>query len=81
MSSAPDPFLETALALPQSQRADLAFQLLQSLDPPGDEISTEQFGASLHERVKSARSGNLKSHSLDEVRAMVEKRIAEGRPQ
>jgi len=71
MSSAPDPFLETALALPQSQRADLAFQLLQSLDPPGEEISAEQFSASLHERVESSRvessrSGNLKSHSLHE---------------
>ena len=81
MSSAPDPFLESALALPQSQRADLAFQLLQSLNPPGEEISAEQFGASLHERVESARSENLKSHGLDEVRAIVEKRLAEGRPQ
>ncbi len=81
MSSAPEPFLESALALPQSQRADLAFQLLQSLDPPGKEISTEQFGASLHERVKSARSGDIESHNLDEARAIVEKRLAEGRPQ
>ncbi len=81
MSSAPNPFLESALALPQSQRADLAFQLLQSLDPPGEEIYAEQFGASLHERVESSRSGNLKSHSLDEVRAIVEKRLSEGQPQ
>ena len=81
MSSAPDPFLETALALPQSQRADLAFRLLQSLDPPGEEISAEQFASQLHERIESARSGNIKSLSLDEVRGVVEKRLAEGRPQ
>ena len=81
MSSAPDPFLETALALPQSQRADLAFQLLQSLDPPGEEISAEQFGVGLRERVESARSGDIESRSLDAVRAIVEKRLAEGRPQ
>jgi len=64
--------------LPQSRRADLAFQLLQSLDPPGEEIASEQFGTELHERVESSRRGDTESHSLDEVRETVEKRLSEG---
>jgi putative addiction module component (TIGR02574 family) len=65
--------------LPQSERADLAFQLLQSLTPPGEEISSEEFGAELHERVEAHRHGKLQSFSLDETRAIVQQRLSQER--
>jgi putative addiction module component (TIGR02574 family) len=56
-------FFETALSLPQSERADLAFQLLQSLDDSGDEVSAEQFGHELHARIDAYRRGELEGLS------------------
>ena len=76
-----DQLLETALSLPQPRRADLAYRLLQSLDSPGKDISAEQFGTELHERIESSRRGDTKSHSLDETREIVEIRLSEGRRQ
>lgn len=48
MDTPQDPLFESALSLPQVERADLAFQLLQTLRPPGDEISAEEFATELH---------------------------------
>jgi putative addiction module component (TIGR02574 family) len=69
-----------ALSLPQAERADLAFQLLQSLDPPGDEVAPEEFGAELHERIAAFRRGEMPSFSLEETRRLVRQRLQE-RPQ
>jgi putative addiction module component (TIGR02574 family) len=71
---------DSALSLPQAERADLAFQLLQSLTPPGDEITPEEFGAELHERIAAFRRGELSSFSLEETRRLVRQRLQE-RPQ
>jgi putative addiction module component (TIGR02574 family) len=70
---------EFALALPQSDRADLAFQLLQSLEAPCDERSFEAFREDLHNRVHDYRQGKVKDYALDEVRAIVEQKLSEGR--
>ncbi|MCG8449991.1 MAG: addiction module protein [Pirellulales bacterium] len=70
--------MESALSLPQSQRADMARQLLQSLDQPGEEISAEEFSQQIHDRVEKYRSGDIGSCSLDEAREIIEKKIAEG---
>jgi putative addiction module component (TIGR02574 family) len=70
---------ESALSLPQPDRADLAFQLLQSLTPPGEEISSDEFGAELHERIEAHRRGELRSFSLDETQAAVQQRLAQER--
>jgi Putative addiction module component len=64
--------IETALALPQTQRADLAFHLLQSLGSPGEEVSTEEFGAELFDRVENYRRGELDSFSLEETRSLLD---------
>ncbi len=66
---------ETALSLPQAVRADLAFELLQSLDPPEAEIPTHEFNAELHERVAAYRRGELQSFSLEETLAIVQKHL------
>jgi putative addiction module component (TIGR02574 family) len=79
MSLPQDPIFESALSLPQPQRADLAFQLLQSLDPPGEEVSSEEFSAELLGRIEKYHRGEVKSFSLDETRALIEERLREGR--
>jgi len=70
---------DSALSLPQAERADLAFQLLQSLAPPGEEVTSEEFGAELHERIAAFRSGELPSFSLDETRQHIRQRLQERR--
>jgi putative addiction module component (TIGR02574 family) len=80
MSMPQEHFFETALSLPQSERADLAFQLLQSLDHPGDEVPAEQFGDELQARIDAYRRGDLEGLSVEETRAIVQRRLAEGPP-
>lgn len=79
MSMSQDQLFESALSLPQPERADLAFQLLQSLTPPGDEITSEELGAELHERIEAYRRGELPSFSLEETRAIVQQRLSQDR--
>jgi hypothetical protein len=79
MSTPPNQLFESALSLPQAERADLAFQLLQTLVPDTDEISPEEFGAHLHERVEAHRRGDLPSFSLEETRAIVKERLVQER--
>jgi putative addiction module component (TIGR02574 family) len=76
MSMPENQLLETALSLPQSERADLAFQLLQSLTPPGDEASSAEFAAEIHDRVAAHHRGELKSFSLEETRAIIRERLS-----
>jgi putative addiction module component (TIGR02574 family) len=77
MSMSQDQLFESALSLPQAERADLVFQLLQSLTPPGEEIAAEEFGAELHQRVDAHRRGKLQSFSLEETRTIIEQRLQE----
>jgi len=81
MSISQDQLFETALSMPQSDRADLAFQLLQSLDPPGEEVGAGEFGAELRERVAGYHRGETESCSIEETRAIIQQRLAEGRSQ
>lgn len=67
---------DSALSLPQAQRADLAFQLLQSLEPQGERLSSEALAAELRGRVEAHRQGELKSVSLDEARVQIQRQIA-----
>jgi putative addiction module component (TIGR02574 family) len=66
------------LSLPQSERAELAFQLLQSLDPPGQPTAAEEFGSELERRAEAYRNGSLESVSLDEARNEIRKRLGDG---
>jgi putative addiction module component (TIGR02574 family) len=79
MSTTPNPIFESALALPDTDRADLAFQLLQTLAPDGDEISDHEFAAELHARVAAHRRGELQSFTIDEARAAINERLAQER--
>ena len=77
MSTPQNPVFESALSLPQSERADLAFQLLQTLIPPGEEVSSEDFAAELRSRVDAHRRGEVASYDVEEALAMVARRLAE----
>jgi putative addiction module component (TIGR02574 family) len=79
MSASPNPLFDSALSLPQAERADLAFQLLQSLVPPGDEISEAELAAELQRRVAAHRRGEMVSYSLEETRNIVQDRLARER--
>jgi putative addiction module component (TIGR02574 family) len=76
MCTPQDQLFESALSLPQPARADLAFHLLQSLTPPGDEVSAEEFAAELHERIEAHRRGELRSFSLEETRALMQQALS-----
>ena len=73
MSLPENPLFETALSLQQSDRADLAFHLLQSLTPPGEEISTDELAAEIHARVAAQQCCDIKSFSLEEARAILQR--------
>ena len=77
MSMPQDQLFEFALSLPQADRADLVFRLLQSLVPPGDEVSAAEFGAELHERIAAHRRGEIPSYSLDETRTIIQQRLSQ----
>ena len=79
MSTSSNHVFETALLLSDAERADLAYQLLQSLVPPGDEVTAEEFGTELHKRAEAHRRGELPSFTLEETRALVKQRLSEGR--
>jgi putative addiction module component (TIGR02574 family) len=81
MSMSQDSVFETALSLPPSQRADLAFQLLQSLDHPGEEVSDEEFAAELQSRVQAYERGEIQSYTLEETRAIIRDRLSTERKQ
>ncbi len=77
MSQPSDHITVSALSLPHDQRADLALQLLQSLELPGDVVSAEEFGQALRKRVEGYRAGAVESNSLDEARAIIERRLSD----
>jgi putative addiction module component (TIGR02574 family) len=79
MSIPQDQLFDSALSLPQAERADLAFQLLQSLALPGEEVTSEEFGAELRERIEAHRRGEVPSFSLEETRAIVQQKLQERR--
>jgi hypothetical protein len=75
-----DQVFESALSLPQQLRADLAFQLLRTLCPEGEEITSDDFGADLRRRIAAHRQGQLDSYSLDEARAIIAQQLMQDRP-
>jgi hypothetical protein len=79
MSIPQDQLFDFALSPPQAERADLAFQLLQTLAPPGDEITEDELAAQIHERIAAFRRGELESLSREEARAIVQDRLSQER--
>ena len=60
--------LKKALALPDKERADLAGNLIDSLDDTVDEDAEAAWQAEIVRRLEEVRSGKVKTTSWDEVR-------------
>jgi putative addiction module component (TIGR02574 family) len=61
--------LKKALALTESERADLACTLIESLDPSVDENVEAAWQDEIRRRVEELRSGKVKTIPWEEVRA------------
>ena len=69
MTVHPDVF-DAALTLPQAERAELAHQLLVSLDEPADDpaVVAAEWAAEIERRVSGIAAGDTEGISWDEVR-------------
>lgn len=76
MTTPANDLVESALSLPPTDRADLALRLLQSLTPPGEEVSDLEFSQQLQERVEKYRAGDITSVGLKEARAAIEQSLS-----
>jgi putative addiction module component (TIGR02574 family) len=63
--------LELALALPDSDRADLAFHLISSLPAPGISVEDPQFLEKIERRITAFESGTTEACSVEEVEQRV----------
>ena len=76
-SDSPDIF-DAALNLPDSQRASLAYQLLQSLKPPGvPSAEDSRFDAELEKRAADYDAGKTKASDWDDVSARLKAKLQE----
>ena len=66
MATATDDLLKQVLSLPPGERARLAEQLLESLEPP-NESNRQLWAAEAERRVEAYERGDLKSVPAEEV--------------
>jgi putative addiction module component (TIGR02574 family) len=81
MTSRAQEVLLQALALPVDQRADVAAELLASLDeaPPSNQAEVEAAWArEIERRARRVLSGESAGEPWEEVRARILRRLAEG---
>lgn len=64
-----------ALALPERERAELARDLIGSLDGPADIDTAEAWNAEIQGRIKNIETGEADLLSADEFRARMRARI------
>lgn len=75
MNTQSQQLLQTALALPVSDRAELAASLIHSLDPETDETVDAAWAAEIQRRVESIDNGEVRLVPWDDVmREMRERR-------
>ena len=75
MTKATEDVLHDAMALSLSQRAELAAELLASLDGEPEEAVEAAWTAEIDRRVDRIRRGEAKGRPWDEVRADLEQRV------
>lgn len=68
MTSQSAKLLEDALSLPESDRADLAAQLIDSLDPGSDPDAEAAWAEEIKRRIDEIDSGTVKPIPWDEAR-------------
>jgi putative addiction module component (TIGR02574 family) len=67
-----------ALSLPQEDRAELAHELLRSLDKPQDVDAAEGWDEELVRRLDSIDAGTAQMIDKDELRRRMKQRIDKG---
>jgi len=75
MTKAAEVVLADALRLDVKARAELAAELLASLDGPADPDAEKAWAVEVERRVKSLAAGTEKLESWDEVKRRIEKEI------
>jgi putative addiction module component (TIGR02574 family) len=71
MNTATQGILNTALQLPEKERADLAASLIESLDQPFDSDVQAAWAEEIHRRIADLESGVVKAIPWDEARHMI----------
>jgi putative addiction module component (TIGR02574 family) len=74
MTKAAEDVLHDAMALPLGQRAELAAELLASLDGEPEEAVEAAWAAEVNRRVELIRRGEAKGRPWEQVRADLEQR-------
>jgi putative addiction module component (TIGR02574 family) len=74
-STALEKLQSEALSLPQEDRAELAHELLRSLDEPQDVDAAEAWDAELVRRLDSIDAGTAQMIDKDELRHCMKQRI------
>jgi putative addiction module component (TIGR02574 family) len=71
MNATTQEILNTALQLPDKERADLAASLIESLDQPFDNDVQTAWAEEIHRRVAEIESGAVKAIPWDEASRMI----------
>lgn len=74
-----DDLLHAALTLPTEERAQLAQDLLRSLDGPSDADSDERWIAEIERHVRELDDGSVQPVDLQTARKRIAQRLREGR--
>jgi putative addiction module component (TIGR02574 family) len=75
MSNMLDELKKQAAQLSESERAELAFSLIESLDGPPDANAEEAWRIEIERRVRQVESGEVQLVPGDEVFARVRRRL------
>ena len=67
MATQPKQLLDIALALPESQRAELATSLIRSLDDMPDPDAATEWASEIERRIESIDEGSIELQSWDDV--------------
>lgn len=75
MTDRAEHLLDEALKLPESERAELAARLIQSLDPEVDSEVDAAWAAEIERRCAALDSGQAVTSDWSEVRERIEREI------
>ena len=75
MSDDVQELLQTALRLPDNERADLAASLIESLDQPFDADARDLWAEEIRRRIGELDAGTVKAIPWDEARGIIAGRL------
>ena len=76
-SAALKSLMDKAMALGENERAELAHELLISLDGPVDITAPEAWAAEIHRRVEEIDAGSVQLVDAEDVVRRIQKRISD----